>query len=150
MSETPATFPYYPIDTHQRVLGVVQHCEAVCENTFTAVLGMLGMRDVHTRVMQLQLLRDCADICTLTAKYIARSSMYSRSLAGLCAEVCEMCGNHCSNMPDPQSQFCGQVCLDCAKECRAYAGMSMPYPGMSPGQWMPGMYSQPEKKDEKK
>ncbi|SFG15755.1 hypothetical protein SAMN05660649_00913 [Desulfotomaculum arcticum] len=146
MSENPASYAYYPIESHERVLNVVQHCEAVCENTFTAVLGMCD----QARATQLQYLRDCADICTLTAKYIARCSMFARSLAALCAQVCEVCGEHCLRMPDPQSQFCGRVCMDCARECRAFAGMSMPgYTGpVCPG--APGMCSQPEKKDENK
>ncbi|AGL01148.1 four-helix bundle copper-binding protein [Desulfoscipio gibsoniae] len=151
MAENPTIYSYYPIDTHERVLSMVQYCEAVCENTFTAVLGMCD----QSRATQLQLLRDCADICTLTAKYIARCSMYARPLAAQCAQICETCGHHCLKMPDSQSQFCGRVCLDCARECRAFAGMSGPgyighpssghsYPNM------PGMYSQSEKKDENK
>lgn len=56
-------------------------------------------------------LRDCADICTLTAKYIARRSMFAGPLAGLCAEICETCGNECLQHPDPASQYCGRVCL---------------------------------------
>jgi len=77
---------------HERVLKVVQDCEAVCEGTLTAVLGM---PDVQARVMQIHLLHDCADICTLTAKYIARCSSFAKHLAHLCAHVCEMCGKHC-------------------------------------------------------
>lgn len=139
---------------HEHVLKVVQDCEAVCEGTLTAVLSM---PDVQARVMQIHLLHDCADICTLTAKYIARCSSFAKHLAHLCAHVCEMCGNHCLMHPDPQSQHCGRVCLDCAKVCRAFSGMmtmpmsspEMSYP--SPGYaGMPGMYSEPEKKDEKK
>ncbi len=43
MPKNPTSYSYYPIDTHERVLTVVQHCEAVCENTFTAVLGMYDL-----------------------------------------------------------------------------------------------------------
>lgn len=122
MPENLTKYSYYPIDTPERVLREVQNCEAVCESTFTAILGMYE----QSRAAQLQLLRDCADICTLTAKYIARCSMFARPIAALCAQVCEACGEHCLRMPDPQSQFCGRVCLDCARECRAFAGMTMP------------------------
>ncbi|TEB14404.1 hypothetical protein Psfp_02907 [Pelotomaculum sp. FP] len=153
MSENLSSYAYYPIASHEGVLKTVQNCEAVCENTFTAVLCM---HDCRMRVMQLQLLRDCADICTLTAKYIARCSMYARPLAGLCAQICQDCGTHCLQHPDQQSQYCGQVCLKCAQECAAFAGMAMPCPGgvqtgpCMPGMpGMPGMFSQAEKKEEK-
>ena len=145
MSQNTSTYHYYPMNTYERVLKTVQNCEAVCENTFTAVLGM---QDVHTRSHQLQLLRDCADICTLTAKYIARCSMFAGSLAGLCAEICEICGRHCLMHHDPQSQYCGRVCLDCARECRGFAGMTMHYPCHDMP--MSEMYSKPKKKDKKK
>ncbi|SFR09215.1 four-helix bundle copper-binding protein [Desulfoscipio geothermicus] len=146
------SYAYYPITQYSNVLRIVQECEAVCENTFTAVLGR---QDVSSRVTQLQLLRDCADICTLTAKYIARCSMFARSLAALCAQVCEVCGNHCLRMPDPVSQHCGRICMDCARECRAYAGQaSYPTPGyQGPGysySEFPGVYSQSEKENENK
>lgn len=131
------------------LLSMVQHCEAVCENTFAAVLGMY---DGQTRAAQLQLLHDCMDVCSLTAKYIARASTFAKHLAAVCAHVCEMCGNHCLMHPDPQSQHCGQVCLECARECAAFAGVPMPYPGAAlPGTGyvgVPGMYSQ-ENKSEK-
>lgn len=103
---------------HQRVLKMLQHCEAVCELTEYYVLTR---EDPKHRKDQLRMLRDCADICTLTAKYIARYSRFAKSLALLCAKICEVCGNHCSQQPDQQSQTCGQTCLQCAQECRSFA-----------------------------
>lgn len=104
---------------HERVLSTLQNCEATCEYTISAILQM---EDLRTRGQQLKLLHDCADICTLTAKCIARHSGYAKSLALLCAQVCEDCGNHCLHHPDALSQRCGQICLHCAQECKAYAG----------------------------
>lgn len=161
---------YYPVQpTSQMVLPVVQHCEAVCEYTLTVIMGR---PDVQMRVQQMQLLRDCADICTLTAKFIARCSVFAREIAALCAQICEACGNHCLRHPDPESQYCGRVCLHCAQLCRAFAssagGMSHPgsysgmespipgYPGMGMGTGMDlvmggyTFYGQSENKEEKK
>lgn len=146
MSETVAAYAYYPVDSYGSTLRAVQDCEAVCENTITMVLGR---PDVQSRTMQIQLLRDCADICTLTAKYIARCSMFAGNAAVLCAEICEVCGKHCLMHPDAESQYCGRVCLHCANECRSFAGAAMPYPG-SPGHGGAGFYSKQEQKDEKK
>jgi hypothetical protein len=100
---------------HHRVLETIQHCGAMCEFTEFSILQMEGSS--HRRE-QLRLLRDCADICTLTAKYIARCSYFTKSIASLCAQICEVCGNHCLQYPDKLSQRCGQICLRCAQECR--------------------------------
>jgi hypothetical protein len=104
----------------ESLLRTVQDCEAMCEQTLTAVSGM---PDVEIRTMQLRLLRDCADICGLTAKYIARDSMFTKALANLCADVCDVCGCECAKFPDCISQHCAQVCFHCARECRMFAMM---------------------------
>jgi hypothetical protein len=100
------------------LLQTLHHCEATCEHMTTF---LLSRPDVHARVRQLQLLRDCADICSLTAKYIARHSAFSKTIAALCASICEVCGNECLRFPDPESQKCGQICINCARECQAFA-----------------------------
>jgi len=103
---------------HHQVLETIQNCESVCEFTEYSILQM---KDSSHRSEQLRLLRDCADICTLTAKYIARCSYFEKSIASLCAQICEVCGNHCLQHPDEQSQRCGHTCLNCARECRNFA-----------------------------
>lgn len=99
------------------VLKTVQHCESNCEH----MLGMLHQApDANYRLNQMRLLRDCADICTLTAKFIARHSYFARNLAHLCAHICEACGQECLRFPDQMSQECAQVCFHCAKVCRRF------------------------------
>lgn len=116
----PNVSPY--MDRHHptvdSIVDTIQNCEAVCEYTgyYVTQIPVAGQR-----VEQQRLLRDCADICTLTAKYLARCSVFSKHIAALCAQICETCGCHCLQHPDEQSQLCGQVCLHCAQECRAFA-----------------------------
>lgn len=102
------------------LIQVVQHCEAVCENMQHYVSNL---PDAAVRAEQMQLLHDCADICGLTAKFLARNSMFARQTAALCACICLVCGCECARFPDPMSQHCAQVCLHCARECQAFAGM---------------------------
>lgn len=114
----------YHYDSHMMfpdILRILQHCAATCEHMTTY---LLSAGDVQARATQLKLLRDCADICTKTAKFIARSSGFSKSLLLLCAHVCEVCGNECMKFPDAASRQCGQICLNCARECRAAAAMA--------------------------
>lgn len=103
------------------VLETVQNCEATCENMQHYVAGL---PDAQARATQMRLLHDCADICVLTAKFIARNSMFAREIAVLCACICEACGCECARFPDRMSQHCAQVCLHCAMVCRSFAGMA--------------------------
>lgn len=100
------------------LLHTVQHCEAICEHMVT---HLICSHHDDRRDFQIQLLRDCADICTLMAKYIARNSCHAKTLASVCAYICEHCGNVCAKFPDAMSQHCAQVCLHCAHACRAFA-----------------------------
>jgi len=115
---------------HHDLLMTIQHCEAVCEHMTTLVRSF---PDLHRRIAQMQLLRDCADICSLTAKFVARESGFARHAAHLCALICEACANECLRFPDQHSQHCAQVCLHCAQQCRAFAMMPMmPMTPMTP------------------
>jgi hypothetical protein len=121
----PLTVPY-PVPAFRneqrfpnfQVLQMVQNCESTCEYTKNE---LLNMEDLQSRQKQIKLLSDCSAICALTAKYISGQSPFAKSLAALCAQICETCGKHCLKHPDKISQACGQICLNCAKECREFA-----------------------------
>ncbi|HEX3078214.1 MAG TPA: hypothetical protein VHQ24_15245 [Lachnospiraceae bacterium] len=83
------------------------------------------VRDLTNRVDQSILLRDCADICTLTAKYVARDSCFAKRSAVLCAEICVVCGNECTKFNDQMSQHCAMVCFNCARHCNEFASGKM-------------------------
>lgn len=102
------------------LLKTVQECLNMCEHMVTA---MLGTSDIHARRRQILLLRDCVTICATMASYLASGSIFSKATAGLCAQICEMCGNECARFPDQMSQMCSRICLHCAQECRAFAMM---------------------------
>jgi hypothetical protein len=106
---------------HESLINTIQHCEMTCEHM---TMMLKHKADINARVKQLSLLHDCADICTLTAKYISRMSSFSKATANLCAQICEVCGNECARFADAESQHCAQVCHHCARECRNFA-MSM-------------------------
>jgi hypothetical protein len=101
------------------LVNTIQHCEAHCEHMITHLTCHYG----NVRFNQIQLLRDCADTCGLTAEVIARNSCYAKVFAAFCAQICELCGNECLRYPDAHSQYCAQICLHCAQACRAFAAM---------------------------
>ncbi|MFZ5945366.1 MAG: four-helix bundle copper-binding protein [Bacillota bacterium] len=124
------------MNMQNNIVNTIQHCEAVCEHMTTLVHCLPNL---HLRVAQMRLLRDCADICSLTAKYIARGSSFARHAAHLCAMICEACANECLRFPDQHSQHCAQVCLHCAQQCRAFAAMMPMGEMMMPMGEMPPM-----------
>lgn len=122
-------YPLYPakdmkgmMHHHKDLIETVQECEVTCEHMTTMIIDK---HNVHMRKKQLKLLRDCADVCTLMAKFLARYSVFSKSLAKFCAIVCETCGNECKKFPDEESQRCAQICFNCAKECKEFAASMM-------------------------
>ncbi|WP_218059069.1 four-helix bundle copper-binding protein [Orenia metallireducens] len=101
-----------------RLLTTIQDCEMICEDMTSYVMRRPNFQ---TRIRQLELLRDCADICALTAKYIARDSYFARDIAELCADICMACSRECAKFPDQPSQHCSRVCYNCAQECERFA-----------------------------
>ena len=103
---------------HANLLQTVHHCAAICDHMIT---HLLHHEDVSRRKHQLELLRDCADVCHLTSSFLARNSHIDRAMAQICAHICETCGNECAKYHDQHSQHCARICLQCAQECRQFA-----------------------------
>ena len=70
----------------------------------------------------IRLCRDVADVATLHARFMARDSNYSASLAEECAGVCEECAEVCGRHEQAHCQPCADVVSTCAESCRSMAG----------------------------
>ncbi len=106
------------------LLHFIQHCQSVCDRMLTMAASTSGASD---RNKQARLLRDCADICGLTAQMLARSSHATGQMLLLCARISERCAEECLKHPDPDSHYCARVCLQNASACRTYALEGMMY-----------------------
>lgn len=91
-------------------------CAAECEHCATACLQE---PDAAARSRCVQLLRDCADACVLSAQYMSRGSTFAAAICGLCANVCDACATECGRFQDEHCQKCAAACRKCAEECRA-------------------------------
>lgn len=69
----------------------------------------------------IQLCRDVADLTTLHARLMARTSGYHRELAAVCADACEDCLKECRQFDADHCQACVDVLEDCAESCRQMA-----------------------------
>lgn len=115
----------YPVAGHymnEDLVRIIQDCEATCEHMTN---HLKRTQDYNMRIRQSVLLRDCADICGITAKFIARNAIFAKHAATLCAEICDACGSECSRFPDEMSQNCAEVCFHCSRECAVFSGLSM-------------------------
>ena len=115
------SYTYFPAANYmnQQFVRAVCECEADCGHTAAYIIREA---DVKARLKQASLLADCADICSLAAKYAARGSAFARQAASICADVCENCANECAKFADGVSQDCARICLRCANECDKFTG----------------------------
>ncbi|MFC7070833.1 four-helix bundle copper-binding protein [Halobaculum lipolyticum] len=66
-----------------------------------------------------RLCRDVADLASLHARFMARDSGFSASLADACAEACEACAAECEQHDADHCRVCAEVLTECAESCRA-------------------------------
>lgn len=69
------------------------------------------------------LCRDCADICSLVARFEARGSQCSAGLNALCSEICRACSIECSKHAahHDSCKECAEACIKCADICEENA-----------------------------
>ena len=102
---------------NQALLDALNACIASREHCATACLQE---EDVKMMVRCISLDRDCADICALTARHVARGSEHAQHILGECAEICKACGDECAKHTHMQHcQECADACRRCEEACRA-------------------------------
>ena len=115
-----------PISTNattsiQTCIDACNACMQACEECYTACLNE---PDVQARIMCIRVLRDCADICSLSSQYMSRNSEFSAQLCATCATICDACATECAKMKDTHCQKCADMCRKCADECRMMASQA--------------------------
>ncbi len=105
---------YYLIDTVVACVVACNNCAAAC----------LQEEDVKMMARCIGLDMDCAQICALSAAYLARNSEFAGQACDLCAQVCEACAAECSKHDDDHCRRCAEACRRCAGECRSMMSMA--------------------------
>ncbi len=97
-------------------------CSITCLETLSHYLNLEAEKKDPVLV---QHLRDCAELCSTTAKFIASGSYYRTELAMVCSEICDACSLDCEQFEaDEQMRVCAKACEACATACRR---MSLEY-----------------------
>jgi hypothetical protein len=112
--------------SHEKFRICIEACYACASECDHCASACLGEVDVRSMVKCIQLDRYCADICRLAASFMARTAgfgdeKFSHQRCGLCAQICEECGDECSMHQMDHCRRCAEVCRKCAEECRKLA-----------------------------
>ena len=103
---------------NRAVLDALARCAAACE---TCADACLAESDIAMMVPCIRLDRDCADICRLTAAFIARGSDHAAHVLKECMEICQKCHAECVNHQHEHCRQCAAACQACLEACKSYA-----------------------------
>ncbi len=92
-------------------------CITACEYCATLCLRE---PDVAMMARCIMLDRDCADICALTSRFIARNSEHAVHVLRECVEICRACAEECGKHKHDHCQHCAEICTQCAAQCEKY------------------------------
>lgn len=98
---------------NSEILEILAKCINTCEDCTTVCI-----KEGHHSDCAMEC-RDCADICSLLYKFIARGSRNITILKTLCAEICEKCAIECERHAGhmPSCKACAEACRACAEAC---------------------------------
>lgn len=65
----------------------------------------------------------CADVCLAAARLATRQTGHNTATLDLmlqtCATICDRCGEQCLCYTAAHCRLCGEICHECARDCRA-------------------------------
>lgn len=93
-------------------------CAAACDH---CAIACLQEDKVAQMVRCIQLDMDCAAACRFTGATMARHSECATTIARMCADICNACGEECSKHDHEHCQACARSCLECADICEELA-----------------------------
>lgn len=104
----------------QQCIDECTRCHQTCLSTARYCLEQGGK---HAAANHITLLLDCAEICQVSANFMARKSQQHTITCGACAKICRACEQDCRQMGDDAvMQQCADVCRSCAESCERMAG----------------------------
>ncbi|HPF89556.1 MAG TPA: four-helix bundle copper-binding protein [Flavobacteriales bacterium] len=99
---------------HDDLIQRLNECIAACEHCADACLDETDPARM-ARCMRLD--RDCADLCTLVLRFLARGSEHVNGLLVQCVMVCRACEQECAQHKNAHCQACARACLACHTAC---------------------------------
>lgn len=101
--------------TYESLISALNNCAAVCNHCITACLDEVDVK-MLSNCIKLDI--DCAQICSLTAGFLARGSEHAKHLLPECADICNTCAEECEKHAHMEHcKECAEACRKCASEC---------------------------------
>ena len=105
------------METYSELVESLENCVAVCNNCAASCLNEDNMQSMADCI---RLDLDCADICQLTLKLLARDSKQMTSAVELCRDICAECAAECGKHEYDHCQLCADSCRRCEDLCKRY------------------------------
>ena len=94
----------------------------MCLNLNQCASACLREDDVKMMARCIQLDMECAVICSAAAQVMSMNGENAERLCGICADICQACGDECGKHDMDHCRRCAEACHRCAEECRSMAG----------------------------
>jgi hypothetical protein len=119
-AKQPQTSPNHleNVMNYQSCIEACQQCIVDCQNCLGEMILQESDNDCPKCCIE------CAEICELCVRLMARDGKFTSEICRICAEVCEWCAEQCGAHKHEHCQRCAKSCRRCAEECRAMAGQS--------------------------
>jgi hypothetical protein len=100
----------------------IQDCLELANICDQMLLFCIEQGGKHADPQHINLLRDCAESCIMSASMMARHSRFHGEHCELCAEICGACAQSCEKLGDaPEMKGCAEACRRCEQSCRQMA-----------------------------
>ncbi len=101
----------------QSILTKLNDCITACNNCYAACLREEQVGHMADCIITD---RECADVCTLTAQFVATDSRFADKMLQLCKSICITCEEICRAHPADHCQKCADACHQCHLACEEY------------------------------
>ncbi len=98
-------------------------CATACNKCYNACLNE---EDINMMTRCIELDRECAEICLLTASAVARDSENREKYLAICAEFCQLCADECAKHGADHCKECADMCRKCAEVCSESPTLGIP------------------------
>lgn len=102
---------------YEEIIDSLSDCVRVCE---TCTDGCLNEENEKMLADCIKLNIDCADTCALGVQLLSRNSGLSKSIIGICSDICARCAEECEKHDHEHCQKCAEVCRNCEEICKTY------------------------------
>lgn len=99
---------------HHALINTLLECGTTCE---VCAADCLDEQQIEMLAKCIELDRDCADICYLTAKLLIRDNQIAHKMLEICVEICDKCADECSKHEHEHCKKCAEICRKCRQAC---------------------------------